>query len=204
MSSSFPMVCPGSQNLRTGPVICLHALTGLILCKLLADVLMSVGTAGLHGSCSRRLEVGIWTSLYFHGLLVQKGKGFFICFLPTPKHFPNVTGQALSSLNLQDNGAFGNHHVLHAQLLLRLLSYEVSPTLCRLQAARKGSGVLLKSQLPRWRSDPQGSDQLLNYWGILLPPATAPERYSSARCLMPSPSTLPEWHRDSPQAWASL
>jgi len=126
-------------KLSPGPVICLHALTDFILSKLLADILRSSGTVSMpQGSCSRRPEVEIWTSLYFHGVLVQKANGFFTCFSLTPKHFPNVTDKALTCWNLQDDGESGNYHILHAHLLLRILSYEVWSTLCRLQAARKG------------------------------------------------------------------
>lgn len=102
-----------------------------------------MGLRPCHGNCSRRLEVVIQTSLYFHGLLVQKRKGFFICFLPTPKHFPNVTGQALTSFNLQDDGEFGNYYVLHAQLLLRLLSYEVSRHYAGCRQQEKGLALSL-------------------------------------------------------------
>lgn len=77
---------------------------------------------------------------------VSAGRNWnFLLVLPTPKHFSNVTEQALSSLNLKDDGEFGTHRVLCAQLLLRLLSCGASPTLCRLQAAREEPGILLKS-----------------------------------------------------------
>lgn len=76
---------------------------------------------------------------------MQKEKEIFLLVLPTPKHFSNVTGQALSSLNLKDDGESGTHHVLCAQLPLRFLSCGASPTLCGLQAARKEPGILLKS-----------------------------------------------------------
>lgn len=85
MSSSFRMVCPGSQNLRTGPVICLHALTGLILCKLLADILMSVGTVSLPPELQQ--ETGGWNlnfSLFSWPISAER-KRLFHLFLANPK-----------------------------------------------------------------------------------------------------------------------
>lgn len=84
------------------------------------------------------------SSLFSQPVSTERKRNFLLV-LPAPKRFSNVTGQALISLNLEDDGEFGTHQVLCAQLLLRLLSYGASPTLCRLQAARKEPGILLKS-----------------------------------------------------------
>lgn len=84
-------------------------------------------------------------SSLFSQLVSAERKRHFLLVLPTAKHFSDVTGQALSSLNLKVDGEFRTHHVLCVQLLLRLLSCGASPTLCRLQAASKEHGILVKS-----------------------------------------------------------
>lgn len=73
----FSMVCLGrqhwSQVLSLPP--CLNKSAGSCQASWGA-----VGLCPYWRRCSRRLEVEIWTPLYFHSLLVQKEKGIFFCF----------------------------------------------------------------------------------------------------------------------------